>query len=110
MKKKELTEEEKQQKKKISTSKKLIQFLFLNCSIIEIFVGWITIRSLELSQTTMIAPDYTPLVTIVGAVVGEVIGYAIYSIKSTKENTQGGVVYLQAQHELEKDEEIIRGE
>ena len=39
------------------------------------------------------AIDFSPLVTLIGAVVGEVIGFAIYSLKSTKENTAGGVVY-----------------
>lgn len=81
------------EKKKIPTSKKLIAFLFTNCTLIELFVAFITWRSLELSTVTLIQPDFTPLITIVGAVVGEVIGYAIYSIKSTKENTKGGITY-----------------
>ena len=47
--------------------------------------------SLAFVAGTMI--DFTPLVAIIGAVVGEVFGYAIYSLKSTKENTVGGIVY-----------------
>lgn len=80
-------------RKKSSTSKLLIFFLFLNCTLIEFFVGWVTIKSLNLSALTMLPPDMTPLVTLVGAVVSEVIGYAVYSIKSTKENTVGGITY-----------------
>ena len=41
----------------------------------------------------MIAPDFTPLVTLIGAVISEVIGYAVYSLKAMKENTSGGIVY-----------------
>ena len=80
-------------KKKISTSKILILFLFINCTVIEIFTGWVTIKSFSYSLMTGNAIDFSPLVTLIGAVVGEVIGFAIYSLKSTKENTAGGVVY-----------------
>lgn len=81
---------------KMSTSKLLISFLFANCTIIEIFTGWTTIKSFELAHELMISPDLTPLVALIGAVVGEVIGYAVYSVKATKENTVGGIVYDQA--------------
>ena len=80
-------------KKKISTSKILILFLFINCTVIEIFTGWVTIKSFSYSLMTGNAIDFSPLVTLIGAVVGEVIGFAIYSLKSTKENTAGGVIY-----------------
>ena len=80
-------------KKKISTSKILILFLFINCTVIEIFTGWVTIKSFSYSLMTGNAIDFSPLVTLIGAVVGEVIGFAIYSLKSTKENTAGGIVY-----------------
>ena len=83
---------------KIPTSKLLISFLFANCTIIEIFTGWTTIKSFELAHELMISPDLTPLVALIGAVVGEVIGYAVYSVKATKENTVGGIVYDQAMH------------
>ena len=83
---------------KISTSKLLISFLFANCTIIEIFTGWTTIKSFELAHELMISPDLTPLVALIGAVVGEVIGYAVYSVKATKENTVGCIVYDQAMH------------
>lgn len=90
---------------KLSTSKLLILFLFLNCSLIELFTGWVTIQSINLVQITMMAPDFSPLITLIGAVVGEVIGFAIYSIKAAKENTKDGIVYDIAMRELNKEEE-----
>ena len=94
---KKLLEQEKNQlkikKKKISTSKILITFLFINCTIIEIFTGYVTLKSFNLAYTIGYGVDFSPLVTLIGAVVGEVIGFAIYSIKSSKENSQGGIVY-----------------
>ena len=78
---------------KIPTSKLLILFLFINCTLIELFTGWTTVQSFKLANELMITPDFTPLVTLIGAVVSEVIGYAIYSLKAMKENTSGGIVY-----------------
>lgn len=89
---------------KISTSKLLILFLFLNCTAIEIFTGWVTIQCINLTTITMMAPDLTPLVTLIGAVVSEVIGFAIYSIKAARENTKGGLVYDKAMKELEMED------
>ena len=91
--------------KKISTSNLLILFMFLNCTAIEIFTGWVTIQSIALVSTTMMMPDFSPLVTLIGAVVSEVIGFAIYSIKATKENTKGGIVYDTAMKEYEMEED-----
>ena len=73
---------------KISTSKLLIIFLFINCTIIEIFTGYVTLKSLDIATMTFMMPDFTPLVTLIGAVVSEVIGFAIYAIKSAKENNK----------------------
>jgi hypothetical protein len=42
----------------------------------------------------------TPLTTLIGAVISEVVGYAVYSLKAAKENTIGGIQYLQAENEL----------
>ena len=95
-------------KKKISTSKLLIFFFFLNCTIIELFTGWVVFKSIELSTITLMAPDFSPLVALIGAVVGEVIGFAVYSLKSAKENTKNGIVYEQAM--LEYQSQIEGGE
>ena len=80
-------------KKKLTTTKLLILFLFVNCTIIELFTGWTVVQSLQLASTTGLTPDFTPLVTLIGAVVGEVFGFTVYALKSIKENTVGGVVY-----------------
>lgn len=92
-------------KKKISTSKLLIFFLFLNCTIIELFTGWVVFKSIELSTATLMAPDFSPLVALIGAVVGEVISFAVYSLKSAKENTKNGIVYEQAMLEYQLQRE-----
>lgn len=91
---------------KLPTSKLLILFLFINCTLIELFTGWVTIKSIDLATLTMVGPDFTPLVTLIGAVVSEVIGFAIYAIKSAKENTEGGIIYETTIAKLQqKDEE-----
>lgn len=91
-------------KKRVSTSKLLILFLFLSCSLIELFTGWVTVESLRLGETLMMFPDFSPLITLIGAVVGEVVGFAIYAVKSTKENTTGGIVYETTMAELNNNQ------
>ena len=95
--------------KKISTSKLLIALLFINCTAIEIFTGWAMVKMLAIALIAGISIDFTPLVALIGAVVGEVIGYAIYSLKAMKENTQNGIVYdlamLEKQNELNNEQE-----
>lgn len=81
---------------KLSTSKKALIFLFINCSLIEIFTLWVTIKSVNLAMMMGISPDFTPLITLIGAVVSEVVGLAAYYVKSTKENISGGIVYESA--------------
>jgi hypothetical protein len=66
--------------------------LFINCSLIELFTGYITIIDLKLAETIG-AVDFVPIVTLIGAVVSEIIGFAIYAVKATKENTNGGIKY-----------------
>jgi len=83
-------------KGKITTTKWIVLFLFLNCTAIEIFTGWATYESLIISQQIGTYADFSPLVALIGAVVGEVMGFAVYAAKSTKENTAGGIVYDQA--------------
>lgn len=90
---------------KIQTTKILMAFLFINCSIVEIFTGYVTMKSFELAQMTGNSPDLTPLVSLIGAVVSEVIGFAIYSIKSTKENTKGGIVFENAMRSFNSSDE-----
>lgn len=80
-------------KKKISATKMIVLFLFINCSLIEIFTGWVTVVNLQLARDVGIFIDFTPLVTLVGTAVSEVFGFAIYAAKAAKENSKGGIVY-----------------
>ena len=101
--KQEKREFKKQFLPKISTSKLLISFLFINCTIIELFTGFVTLKSLDLTTLTMANPDFTPLVALIGAVVSEVVGYAVYALKSAKENTAGGITYEAAMRQIDED-------
>lgn len=84
--------------KKSSTTKKLMFFLFINCTFVELFTAWVTAQNLSLVREVGANLDFTPLVTLIGTVVGEVLSFAIYAAKSAKENTQGGIVYEQMMH------------
>lgn len=79
--------------KKPSTSKVLIIFLFANCTAIEIFSCFILFKAVQISALNSLSVDFSPLTALIGAVVTEAIGYAIYAIKSLKENSKGGIVY-----------------
>jgi hypothetical protein len=84
-------------KKELTTTKRLILFLFINCTLIEIFTGWATVKSLEIAAASeYLSADFSPLVALIGAVVGEVIGFGVYSLKSVKENSKDGIVYESA--------------
>lgn len=74
-------------------SKLLLVFLFINFTILEIFVGWITVQSFNLAYATGVLPDFTPLVTLIGAVIGQTLTYWTYCNKSKAENTEGGIVF-----------------
>lgn len=99
--------------KKFSMTKLFMFFLFINCTVIEIFTGWVTVKNLYLAEVHNIAIDFTPLVTLIGVVLGEVLSFGIYALKSMKENTKGGIVYDQAistqETLIEEEEEIAVG-
>ena len=76
-------------KKKISTTKIILTFLFINCTVVEVYSMWVMYKFMDLSA----------LYALITTVVGEVIAFAIYAVKSTKENTVGGIVYEQAKVE-----------
>ena len=79
----------KEQKKKLTTTKFLMFFLFISCSVVELFTIYITIKIINIGFEI----DLTPLTMLITAVVAEVIGFAIYSLKASKENTKGGIIY-----------------
>lgn len=95
-------------KKKLSVSKILTFFLFANCTAIEIFTCYITIINIKIARQLYMMPDFSPLTALIGAVVGEVIGFAVYSIKAAKENCEGGIVYEQALLQSMNDDTYIQ--
>ena len=104
--KQKLREEKREMRKskKMSTTKFLIGFLFINYTLVELFTGWATAQSLKISYTTGNPMDFSPLVTLIGAVVTEVMGFAVYAVKATKENTANGITYMMAQQSLNNNE------
>lgn len=84
---------------KISTSKKIIAFILANCTIIEVFSLWATIKSIQIGLL-----DFSPLTALIGAIIGESITFAFYAIKSSKENSEGGIVYETAMRDYERNE------
>ena len=86
-------------------SKLLLILLFINFTLLEIFISWVTIQSFQLAFMTGGSPDFTPLVTLISLVIGETIGYGIYCAKSKAENTEGGIVYDTAMYKLKNETE-----
>ncbi len=96
-------------KKKTPWSKRLLVFLFINFTILEGFIAWVTVKSFSLAFMYGLAPDFTPLITLIGAVMGETLSYGIYIAKSKAENTQNGIVYELAMLDKEKELSNNRG-
>lgn len=90
---------------KISTSKLLMGFLFLNYTALEVFTGYVTVENIKLARELMITPDYSPLIALISAVIGEVTCFFIYSSKAAKENCKGGIVYEQAMAQINNYEQ-----
>ena len=88
---KQLKNKFKPQHKKLSTSKFLMLFLFISCSVIEFSTIILTFKSFNLGNI-----DFSAMQSLIAAVVAQVVGFAIYSLKSLKENTVGGIVYQTA--------------
>lgn len=97
---------EKLHKKKNSFAKALMIFLFINFTILEIFTGWVTIQSFTLAYAIGAMPDFTPLITLLGTVLGETLSYAIYSNKAKAENIKGGLVYEMAMQQFEDNQPV----
>ena len=88
---------------KLPFSKLLMIFLFINFTILEIFTGWVTISSFTLAYAIGVMPDFSPLITLLGAIIGETISFGIYSAKAKAENIQGGITYDLAMKEKENE-------
>lgn len=95
--KREIKEKYKQ-KSKFAFSKFLIFFLFLNCTVVEVITFILTFKTVQLGVI-----DFSSLQMLITAIVGEVIGFSIYALKSLKQNTTGGIVYQTAIREQQKE-------
>lgn len=93
----------KDKKDKIANSKLLVWFLFINCTIIEIFTLGVIVEELALAAKGILIPDLSPLITLITTVVAEVIGFGIYALKSAKENTEGGIIYETTMFNLQNE-------
>lgn len=80
-------------KKKIAWSKLVLLFLFLTCTFLILFTCFVVLKEFTLAQMIMIAPDLSPLNTLIGIVIAETLGLTAYLIKSTFENRKGGITY-----------------
>lgn len=78
---------------KVTTTKLLMWFLFANCTAIEIFAMVVTLLGVRNASLTGASPDLSPLNSLISSVVCEVVGFALYALKSLRENTKGGIVY-----------------
>jgi len=67
-----------ERRKKLTTSKILMYFILLNCTIVEAYSMWIMYRLSDLSA----------LYSLIGAVVSESLAYAIYSAKAFNETKE----------------------
>ena len=81
---------------KITTGKLAMWILLFLCLIVIVFTGWVTIKEFSLAYALGVMPDFTPLVTMIGAILGAAIDVAAYFAKSAKENTKGGITYQAA--------------
>ena len=86
-----------------SWSKLLLVFLFFNFTILEIFIGWVTIKSFSVALSINAMPDFTPLITLISAVIGQTLSYGIYASKSKAENTKDGIIYETAMAGLQSN-------
>ena len=51
-------------------------------------------------------PDMSPLNTLIGAIIGQVLAYAVYAAKATRENTKGGIIYDAALGDGQEEEYV----
>lgn len=72
---------------KFTTSKLLMYLIFINCTVIEIYSMWIMYHLSDLSA----------LSTLIGAVIGESLSYAVYCAKSFNDSKE------EAKSKLERD-------
>lgn len=72
-------------KKKMTTTKILMYFILINCTVTELYSMYVM----------LILQDLSSLYSLIGAVVGESISYAIYCAKSFKETKEEAIIQLE---------------
>lgn len=92
--------------RKMPFGKMLMIFLFINFTLLEIFTGWVTISTFSLAYAIGAMPDFMPLITLLGAIIGETLSFGIYSAKSKAENTKGGIVFESAMRGIKQEEGV----
>lgn len=66
------------EKTRVSTTKKLIYFILLNCTIVELYSMW----------AMYVLSDLSALYSLIGAVITESISFAIYAVKAFNETKE----------------------
>lgn len=74
-----------EEKQKITTSKRLMYVIMINCMIVEIYSMW----------AMFVLKDLSALYSLIGAVISESISYAIYCAKSFKESKEEARIALE---------------
>lgn len=88
------------EKKRLTDGKKYTIFMFTNLVVVELFSMYAMLRFQDISAL------YS-LIGIGAAIVGQVVTLASYNHKSLGENTQGGIVYETALHNMTKEDEPV---
>lgn len=86
-------------KKPLSMSKKMLIYIVVNCTVVQVYA----------MVAMFVLQDLSALYALITAVVGETIAFFIYEIKAAKENTlEHGttVLAMKRQHELEDREPV----
>lgn len=97
-KKNDLKKEKRKYKKKISTSKFLLLVVIILCLEIIVFSQYVMIKF----------QDLTALYTLIGVPVTIVPVALGYYYKSLKENTENGIVYQTALHQMEVEDQMLQ--
>ena len=106
--KEELKAKAKGDKEKMSTTKRIVWWMFINCTLIEMLTVWALYKNFELATIFGYSVDFSPLVALIGAVIGEVMVFATYAVKAKAENTVGGIEYERMLHNLSTIDEDNR--
>lgn len=81
------------QKVKLSMTKKIVLFLVVNCTLVEIFTARLMVEQMEAAKLSGFSPDLSPQMALITAIISEVIAFLIYAFKSLQENKKGGITY-----------------